>query len=173
MIIAAACLMLAGSWLTGCSAKADDSNQEKNTVAAVSESAENSEKNPENSPIESLKENPVEVKIIEGKTEDGAESADDKAKDLQESSSEAPTAEPSKTAAENTMAAMTAVVKEIEDDRLLVSSRTDAYPGAFYVFFGDADVSGIKGGDEITILWNGVILETDPAQIYADAIEIE
>lgn len=162
MIIAAACLMLAGSWLTGCSAKADDSNQEKNTVAAVSESAENSEKNPENSPIESLK-----------KTEDGAESADDKAKDLQESSSEAPTAEPSKTAAENTMAAMTAVVKEIEDDRLLVSSRTDAYPGAFYVFFGDADVSGIKGGDEITILWNGVILETDPAQIYADAIEIE
>ena len=41
MIIAAACLMLAGSWLTGCSAKADDSNQEKNTVAAVSESANN------------------------------------------------------------------------------------------------------------------------------------
>lgn len=69
------------------------------------------------------------------------------------------------------MMQMTAVVKEIGEDFLLVSSKTDAYPGTFYVYFDGFDISQIKGGDRIVITWNGIILESEPAQIYADKIE--
>lgn len=78
--------------------------------------------------------------------------------------------EADKTVSED-MVRMTAVVKEIKEDCLLVSSRTDEQPGAYYVYFGDLDVSWMKGGDEIIISWNGDVLETDPAQIYAEALE--
>lgn len=63
-----------------------------------------------------------------------------------------------------------AVVKEIEDDYLLVSSRTDEMPGVYYVYFGDLDVSRIEGGDEIQIVWNGTITEDN--KIFADNLEI-
>lgn len=68
-------------------------------------------------------------------------------------------------------AKMEAAVKEIDESSLLVSSRTDQYPGAYYVYFGDIDISGIKEGDEVEIFWDGAVLETSPAQIYAGAIE--
>lgn len=69
-------------------------------------------------------------------------------------------------------AMMVGVVKEIQEDCLIVSSVTDEFPGAFYVYFGSLDISGIRGGDKIRIIWNGNILETDPAQIYAEMIDI-
>lgn len=67
---------------------------------------------------------------------------------------------------------ITGVVKEILEDRLLVSSKSDDYPGSYYVYFGDLDVSGIQEGVEIIVRWNGVVLETDPGQIYAEALEL-
>lgn len=72
---------------------------------------------------------------------------------------------------EEEMVQMRAVVKEIKEDRFLVSSRSDENPGAFYVYFGENDVGGIKPGDEVEILWDGSVLETDPAQIYARTIQ--
>lgn len=66
---------------------------------------------------------------------------------------------------------MTAVVKEIEKDCFLVSSRSDQYPGVYYVYFGGNDISRVNAGDEIRILWDGSVLETEPGQIYADMIQ--
>lgn len=68
-------------------------------------------------------------------------------------------------------AEMVAVVKEIQEDCLLVSSRSDEHPGAYYVYIGENDISQVKPGAEIRILWDGAVLETSPAQIYAGTIE--
>lgn len=66
-------------------------------------------------------------------------------------------------------AQMTAAVKEVGDGYLLVSSRTDAFPGAYYVYF--EEINGIESGDEVIIWWDGLVAETSPAQIYAEAIK--
>lgn len=74
---------------------------------------------------------------------------------------------------EESLVQMTAIVKEIREGGLLVSSRSDEFPGAYYVYIGEQDVSGIRGGDEIIITWNGIVLESEPGQIYAEKIEIQ
>lgn len=74
---------------------------------------------------------------------------------------------------EESLVQMTAIVKEIQEGSLLVSSRSDEFPGAYYVYTGEQDVSGIQGGDEIIITWNGIVLESEPGQIYATRIEIK
>ncbi len=68
---------------------------------------------------------------------------------------------------------MGAVVKEINEHTLLVSSREDSCPGAFNVTVPKGiDLSNIQGGDEVLITWDGNILETDPAQIEASYVEL-
>lgn len=74
---------------------------------------------------------------------------------------------------EESLVQMTAVVKEMLEGSLLVSSRSDEFPGVYYVYTGEQDVSGIQGGDEIIITWNGIVLESEPGQIYAEKIEIQ
>lgn len=73
----------------------------------------------------------------------------------------------------NDQAQMTAIVKEVEEEKLLVSSRSDQFPGAYYVYFGEIEIDGIEAGDEIIIYWNGDVLETLPAQIYAESVKFE
>lgn len=67
-------------------------------------------------------------------------------------------------------ATMKGTVKEIYEDSFLVSSKEDDMPGVFQVYFGDLELSDIEEGDMILISWNGIVLETEPGQIYAEEI---
>ncbi|PNV61797.1 hypothetical protein C0033_11140 [Clostridium sp. chh4-2] len=64
---------------------------------------------------------------------------------------------------------ITAAVKEIEENYLLISSKADIMPGVYCVYYGDLDISGIEGGDEIWIEWDGEVVEDN--KIYADRLE--
>lgn len=63
---------------------------------------------------------------------------------------------------------MNAIVKEIGEDYFVVSSRTDEMPGVYEVYFGETDKSGLKGGDEIEIIWDRPLAEGN--RIYAKSI---
>lgn len=70
----------------------------------------------------------------------------------------------------NTQVQIIAEVKEVRETSLLVTSKTEPYIGDFEVTFDNIEVSGVEPGSEITIVWNGTVLETDPGQLKADAI---
>lgn len=64
---------------------------------------------------------------------------------------------------------LTGTIKEINDSSFLLSSDTDAYPGAFSVDY--EDVEGLQSGETVTVYWDGSIKETYPMQIEAQYVE--